>query len=145
MTLLRLALTTCGGVRFPLVRSRLVHSGQASRPLAALVDTGSAYTIFPMRAALAAGLSHDDVLRAPRREFQGIGARPEPCYECTLDLVVEPSSDRRIVLSNAKVFVVEHVACAFDAILGQRDVLERLELFHRNQPPHPEFVLRLPR
>src|SRR5262249_54063738 len=131
--------------RFPLVRTRLGQAGRLSRPLAALVDTGSAYTIFPMQAAIAAGLTRDDILQLPRREVQGIGARPEACYEGALDLIVEPRHDRRIVLSSAKVFVVERVACAFDAVLGQHDALERLELFHRNQLPRPEFVLRQPR
>jgi hypothetical protein len=111
-------------------------------PIDALVDSGAAVTLFPLRIARYLGVDEAELDAGPRCLVHGVGGRPIAGRGLRLALALGPGG--QLVLQDAVVYFVDSLGGGFQAILGQEDVLHRLEFNHRNQLPTPEFVLRLP-
>jgi len=137
--------TSLGTVAIPKIRIRFPRSDAAgwSAPYTALVDTGAWTTLVRDEIADLLGLraivSAGELIR-----FVGVDGKEHPGRKVSLNVLVGPTDpDKCLSVSDATIcFTTQDLP--YPVLLGQRDILERFELNHRNQQPAPEFVLRRP-
>lgn len=132
-----------GSVWLPIVPVRLERGVYFTRPITALVDTGASFTIGPRSLLTLLRVSDEEVAAAPTVPIVGLDGAPERCpvINCGLDIGIV---GQRMVLKDSAVVITSRQPPGAGLLLGQHDVLERLEFFQRNQAPHREFVLRDP-
>ncbi len=123
------------------MRARLRRSTVETLGYDALVDSGSALTVFPREAATDLGISDRELARGPERTIIGAGGGMVRAYAVHVDLVLS-AAGTVITLTAVPVFFAERLHPSFDVLLGQLGVFDRLWFILRNTQPLHEFALR---
>ncbi|MFZ6182492.1 hypothetical protein [Nannocystis pusilla] len=129
-----------GRVAQPLVRVCLRRdaSHRWSGPIEALVDTGATITLVSNE-FLVAVPGFDPSLLGPELPWQTAVHGRETCRLVALDLKLgRAPDDGSFVLDQARVYATSSRLVA-PILLGQRGVLERVGLVHRNVGTNPHF------
>ncbi|PCC70668.1 hypothetical protein SAMN02745121_05447 [Nannocystis exedens] len=129
-----------GRIAQPLVRVGLRRSASFpwSIPIEALVDTGATITLVSDK-ILATVPDFDRSLLGPELPWHTAVHGRETCRSVALDLRLGRAlDDHSLVLEQALVYVTSSPLVA-PILLGQRGVLDRVGLVHRNLGPKPPF------
>lgn len=115
-------------------------AGQQSESIDALVDTGASITL--VRASVF-GPNRAEWLTGESLRISGVGGGAL-AFKRTADMQIGTGS-AALLLPGATIYVTDSgLGGSWNIVLGHIDALHRLELYHRNQQPKPEFVLREP-
>lgn len=123
-----------------MVRVRLRRSASCgwSGPIEALVDTGATITLVSHE-FLAAVPDFDPSLLGSELPWHTAAHGRETCRALTLDLQLGRTLDEHsLILAQTRVFVASSPLVA-PVLLGQRGVLDRVGLVHRNLGPRPSL------
>jgi len=133
-------------VKAPKVLVRIGHDGRWSRPIRALVDTGSPLTIISPDVARKLGW-----VQSPEEQpvaLQGLGGEQEISgWMAAMDIAFlqSPAQEPTLGLLLRRTAVCVSTLVGQGAVLvGQHESLERLRFTQRNQPPFWDFELALP-
>ena len=133
-------------VKAPKVLVRIGYEGRWSRPIRALVDTGSPLTLVAPDVAQRLGWVHPR--EEPSVELRGLGSgKPASGWRAIMDVtfVQSPAQEPTLglLLQGTAVFVSQLVGQG-SVLVGQHESLERLRFTQRNQSPFWDFELALP-
>lgn len=129
-----------GRIAQPLIRVRLRRDASRgwSSAIEALVDTGATITLVSSD-FLAAVPDLEPAIFGPELAWQTAVHERESCRAISLDLQLGHERDHpSLVLERAHVYVTSSRLVA-PILLGQRGVLERVGLVHRNIGSSPHF------
>ncbi|MCY1057374.1 hypothetical protein [Nannocystis sp. SCPEA4] len=129
-----------GRLSQPLLTVRLRRSAahRWSGPIEALVDTGASITLVAFD-ILAAVPEFDESLLGPELRWQTATQGDESCRAVALDLSLGPVRDPSAPELLQATLHATRGRLVAPILLGQRGVLDRLGLVHRNVGPSPSF------
>ncbi|WNG22998.1 retroviral-like aspartic protease [Cystobacter fuscus] len=133
-------------VKAPKVLVRIGYEGHWSRPIRALVDTGSPLTIISPDVAQTLGWSPSPETQL--EDIQGVGSQQAAsAWKAMMDVafVQSPAQEPTLgLLLQETVVCVSPLIGQGPVLIGQHASLERLRFTQRNQPPFWDFELALP-
>jgi hypothetical protein len=133
-------------IKAPKVLVRIGYEGRWSRPIRALVDTGSPLTIVSPDVAQKLGWGRP--LEEQPIELHGLGSEDRVFgWRAAMDVtfVQSPAQEPALgLLLRATAVFVSQLVGQGAVLVGQHESLERLRFTQRNQPPFWDFELALP-
>jgi predicted aspartyl protease len=126
------------------VRFRRTTDDEWSEARGGLVDTGASYTLATTAVAAFLGIPDSELVKARTVTYEGVGGAIEHAHEIKLDLLVGVLDRKQsLTLGAVRVWFTKG-KLPYPLLLGQHDVLTRLQLVHKAQLPTPELVLKEP-